>query len=143
MTTLPPYNPPPPIKESKGLLFWMAIGCGGCLTGLALFIVLLFAAVFGTMSKSEPVRETLQRARANPQVVAALGTPIETGWFFLGNLNFENQNGSVDLTFTIKGPKGKARANLTGTKARGVWTYHLMEVRIGDAPPIDLLGRKN
>jgi hypothetical protein len=138
MSTLPPYSPPPPIKEGRGVLFWVATGCSGCLVALAVFVAFIYAIVATAMSNSAPVNETMRRARANPQVAAALGTPLDTGWVWLGNLNFENQTGSIDVAFTIKGPKGKAGAHVTGFRRNDRWTYQEMSVDLPDGTKIDL-----
>lgn len=143
MSTLPPYQPPPPIKEGRGVLFWVAMGCSGCLTLLVLFVIVVYAMVVGFMKSSTPVKETLKRANANPQLVAALGRPIEAGLFFTGNLNAENNAGSIDLSFSIKGPSGKGRAYVRGMKDRGTWSYEEMRVTLPNGTVVDLLAAQD
>ncbi len=139
MTTLPPYNPPPPLKEGRGPLFWIATGCSGCLVAIVVFVAAIYTIVATAFSHSTPIEETLQRARANPQVIAALGTPMHSGWLYLGNLNADNTNGSIDVSFTIKGPKAKAGAHVRGTRSNGVWTYQEMRIDLENGTKVDLL----
>jgi cytochrome oxidase complex assembly protein 1 len=140
MTTLPPYQPPPPAKTGRGPLFWVACGCGGCFTVIVVFVIVVYAIVVAAMRNSEPVKDTVRHARANPQVVAALGEPIEPGIFFLGKLSFDNNDGAADISFTISGPKGKARAYVVGSlDDDGGWRYDQMRVKLEDNRRIDLL----
>ncbi|HEX7831884.1 MAG TPA: cytochrome c oxidase assembly factor Coa1 family protein [Thermoanaerobaculia bacterium] len=140
MTTLPPYTPPPPVKTGRGPLFWVACGCGGCFTVIVAFVIVVYAIIVAAMRNSTPVEETVRHARANPQVVAALGEPIEPGLLFLGKLSFDNNDGAADITFTIKGPKGKARAYVVGTlDGNDGWRYDEMRVKLADDTRINLL----
>jgi hypothetical protein len=137
--TLPPYNPPPPIKEGRGPLAWIAIGCGGCFTALIAFVIVIYLIVVAAMRQSTPVEDALAQAKADPRVVAALGEPIETGWFFMGNLKTDNRDGSADIRVNISGPKAKAKLHVVGTKKDGTWTYEEMTVRPAGGMVIDLL----
>lgn len=137
--TLPPYNPPPPLKEGRGPLFWIALGCGGCFTGLIAFVIFVYLMVVAVMRQSTPVEDALARARADSRVVAALGEPIETGWFFMGNLKTDNRDGSAEISASISGPKAKATLHVVGTKKDGKWTYQEMTVSPDDGAAIDLL----
>jgi hypothetical protein len=141
MSTLPPYNPPPPIKEGRGVLFWVAMGCGGCLTGLVIFVVAVYAIVVGAMKHSAPVEETLRRAKADPRVVAALGEPIETGFLFTGKLNVNDRDGGADIRYPIVGPKGKATVTVVAMKNNDKWEYQEIIVAPQNGPPIDLLSK--
>jgi hypothetical protein len=141
MSTLPPYTPPPPVKEGRGVLFWVATGCGGCLVGLVIFVVAIYAIVVGAMKNSTPVAETLKRAQADPRVVAALGEPIKTGYLFTGKLNVNDSDGTADIRYPIVGPKGKATVSVVAAKNHGKWEYQEIMVAPQNGPPIDLLSK--
>lgn len=120
----------------------------GCLTVLLLGALLLFGliglgikGVSGLMSGSEPVRHAMALAKANPEVQAAFGQPLETGTGFRGSLSTENDSGAADLSLPIKGPKGSGRIYIKGTREADRWSYRLIEVAIdGSERRIDLLG---
>ena len=94
--------------------------CGG--------VTAIVGGVFGMIKSSEPYKYALAQAQSNPQVTAALGTPIEAGFFAGGNINLNNDDGAADLVIPIKGPKGSGTLFVTATKTDGVWTYQTLEV---------------
>ena len=51
------------------------------------FIVLIVTIVFGMMKSTDAYKEALAKARANPYVQEALGSPIEDGLLVMGNIN--------------------------------------------------------
>lgn len=120
----------------------------GCLTVLLLGALILVGliglgvkGVSGLMSGSEPVRHALTLAKANPEVLAAFGQPLETGMGFQGSLTTNNDSGSADLSLPIKGPKGSGRLYVKGEREADRWTYHLIEIAVdGSERRIDLLG---
>ncbi|MEI2432307.1 cytochrome c oxidase assembly factor Coa1 family protein [Lysobacter yananisis] len=120
----------------------------GCLSVL-LFAALALAGliglgikgVSGLMSGSEPVRHAMDLAKANPDIRAAFGEPLETGMGFQGSLTTNNDSGEADLSLPIKGPKGSGRIYVKGTREADRWSYRLIEVAIdGSERRIDLLG---
>ena len=58
--------------------------CGG---GILVFVFVVYGAVTGAIRSSDAYQEGMSRARSNPEVVAALGEPIESGWLISGNIN--------------------------------------------------------
>jgi hypothetical protein len=97
----------------------------------------LFSSAFRT---AEPVERALELARRNPEVVAALGEPIELGWLPQGSMNTTGTTGAADLSLGISGPSGRGRLFVVATKEAGEWTLERAEVEIRDRPGrIDLL----
>ncbi|MEO8383210.1 MAG: cytochrome c oxidase assembly factor 1 family protein [Acidobacteriota bacterium] len=118
---------------------WVGIGCAVILAGMVAFVAFIVFVVFGSMRSSDPYKEALQRARNDPRVIAALGTPIEPGLFVSGSINTQNQSGTADLSIPISGPKQSASIHVVGTKEGGRWTYTRIVVTPKDGPVIDLL----
>lgn len=113
----------------------------GCLTLLLLFVAavcLLMAGVFGMMRRAEPYQHALTTAQSHPQVIAALGQPIEPGFMVQGNLEIQNDSGSAEINFPIAGPRGEATVYVVAKKTRGEWSYDVLEADIGSGPRIDL-----
>lgn len=141
----PPYQPSSNAGEPKK----SRVGCivlgigGGCLLIVLMCGGLAGLGVFGlftAIKSSEPYTESLARAKANAEVAAALGEPIETGTMVQGNINLNNNDGEADLNYAISGPEGSGRVDVTATKTNGVWTYQEMTVTVdGGGPVIDLL----
>jgi hypothetical protein len=107
------------------------------------FMLLIFSAVFGMMKSSDAYRQALQAAREDPAVTAALGEPIEEGWFTMGNINVNGPSGEANLQIPISGPKGEGDIYLEATKSAGQWNYSTLLVRVdGSDEAIDLLPAK-
>ena len=113
--------------------------CGG---GALLFIFVIYGVVTGAIKNSDAYSEGMARARANPEVVAALGEPIESGFWISGSINVNGPSGDVDVSIPISGPKGSGTLYVTGTRSAGRWQYSTMAVEIpGRASRIDLRPR--
>ena len=114
--------------------------CLLCLSVFAGIALLFISALFGAMRSSEVYTTAMQRMREHPQVVEALGTPIEPGWYLSGELNISGASGEAHLQIPIAGPKGEAALSVEAEKSAGRWVYSTLMVRIdGQDAPIDLL----
>ncbi|HZE58287.1 MAG TPA: cytochrome c oxidase assembly factor Coa1 family protein [Chthoniobacterales bacterium] len=147
-TTTPPPAPqaPRPGWWSRNWKWFLPTGCClGSLIGIVLAIAVFGVGIFGLISgiskvlkSSEPYQTALARAKANENVVAALGTPIEEG-FPMGSVNTNNDGGDADLSIPVSGPKGKGTIYVVGKRAGRTWTYSKMSVAItGSGETIDL-----
>jgi hypothetical protein len=115
-------------------------GCGKwALIGLVVSIPLLvcfgFCGVFGVglftaMRSSQPYIDALEAVRTSPEVRAALGEPIEPGYFVTGNISLKNDDGVASLSFDVNGPRGTATVSVDGNKLDGVWTYTRIDARL-------------
>ncbi|HYH06678.1 MAG TPA: cytochrome c oxidase assembly factor Coa1 family protein [Thermoanaerobaculia bacterium] len=117
---------------------WLLLGCGGALAAVVAFVVFIVSVAFGALRASEPYTTSLERARHDPRVVAALGSPIEAGWMVSGKINIEGGEGFADLDIRIAGAKQKGTIYVVGTKKRGRWSYDEMTVTPENGPGIDL-----
>jgi len=144
MTTTP-YAPPPvpaatpPPKTSSGCLKWGLIGCGVVTVLFLAFCAVVVIFVFGAMKRTDVYKNALQRAQNDPRVVAALGSPVEGGWWIKGNVHVDtNTGGNAELTFPISGPKGKAMEHAIGTYENNQWKYETLTVQPDGGALIDL-----
>jgi len=103
------------------------------------FVAVIVLVVFGAMKSSDAYKLAVARAKADPRVTAALGTPISEGMFLSGNTNVNGGSGDADLAIPISGPKGKATIYAVATKSAGKWTYSKLTVQVvGGGDEIDL-----
>jgi len=136
--TMPAGAPPPP-QKSGGCWKALAIGCSIIIVlGLAA-LVALFVFVFSVIKRSDVYREAYTRATNDPRVVAALGTPIEKGWWVLGNVSLDNDTGNANINFPISGPKGSARVHAAASLENSTWVYSALVVRPENGGEIDVL----
>lgn len=119
-------------------------GCG-CVTavlaviGLAVVLAILLCAgiflgvgVFG-MRSLPPYRMALQKVQNDPQVREKLGEPVESAsWIPLGSFTIEDNSGSAQLTFKVRGPKGRAEVNVNGRMIAGKWGLTTLTVTYPD-----------
>lgn len=121
----------------------MLFGCGGCLGllllgGVAIAAIMYFA--MGAIKKSDAFASAVKQAQASPEVQAALGHPIGTGWMVQGSFNYDNGSGKANFSVPLKGPKGEATLQAVGEKAvGGAWIYSQLEVILPDGSKVDLL----
>jgi hypothetical protein len=137
---------PPPIPGAPRPGWWarnwkwvIPVGCLGMVLLVAIFIAAIVGIVFGAMKSSDVYREALRRAQDNPQVQAALGTPIESGWWMSGQINVNNDTGDANIVIPVSGPKGKGKIHAVATKSGGRWSYSTLTVDVDGGGTIDLL----
>lgn len=122
---------------------WKWLLAGGLLAGMLLFAGAMFAVVafvFGLMRQSTPYQHGLDSARDNPAVVAALGRPIEPGFFVTGNISLENDSGSADISVALHGSRNDGRLYIEATRERRHWSYQTLVVQVApNQREIDLL----
>ena len=131
---------PPASWWSRNWKWFVPTGCLTLILLFGLFMALIFTVVMGSMKSSDAYKEAVARARANPNVVEKLGTPIQEGMFVTGNINVQNDSGAADLQIPISGPKGKAVIHAVATKSAGKWEYSRLTVAMEGQPELDLLG---
>ncbi len=143
--TAPPSPPPPPPPLprpgwwSRNWKWFVPVGCLSFIAIIAVFVTCIIVFVFSVMKSSDVYKTALSRAKANPEVVAALGTPIKDGLFVSGNTHADGASGEANLSIPISGPKGSGTVYVVATKVAGRWNYSTMEVEIsGNKDRIDL-----
>ncbi|MEP6685438.1 MAG: cytochrome c oxidase assembly factor Coa1 family protein [Verrucomicrobiota bacterium] len=108
----------------------MPTGCLGLALLLAGFVALLVMVIFGALKSSDIYKDALAKARGNPAVIDALGSPIKEGMFLSGNTNVNGASGEANLAIPISGPKGKGTIYVAATKSAGQWNYATLVTEI-------------
>ena len=115
----------------------------GCFTVALLFLVFvgsIVVIVFSAMKSTDVYREALARAKSDPAVIEALGSPIKDGFLVSGNTNANGATGESNLSIPISGPKGKGTIHVSANKSLGQWNYSGLVVEVGQTHErIDLL----
>lgn len=99
--------------------------------GLILYLALvallvgLFFIVTAAMKSSDAFQLALTRLKANPVATEMLGNPITTG-FPMGNFQSSGPQGSANLSFSVKGPKGEGTVFMEARKDLGLWKINRM-----------------
>ena len=115
----------------------------GCLTVALLFLAFIgsiLVIVFSAMKSTDVYKEALARAKADPAVIEALGSPIKDGFLLSGNTNVNGASGESNMAIPISGPKGKGTIYVSANKSLGRWNYSGLVVKVGQTHErIDLL----
>jgi hypothetical protein len=115
----------------------------GCLTMVVLvcaFVAAIFFFVFSMMKTNDAYQHALDAARHDPEVVSALGQPIEEGWLVSGNFEENGASGQASFAIPVSGPKGSGTIFVEAKKSAGTWNYDTMAVAVdGSGKRIDLL----
>lgn len=134
--------PPAPQQKSwwgRNWKWFVPTGCLGLVALLAAGVFAIVWAAFSLVKSTEVYRNALEMARANPEVVAELGEPIEDSWYVKGTVNDESGTGRANLEIPISGPRKSgtvyavARRGDDATNANN-WEYTLLEVEIEGRP---------
>ena len=91
----------------------------GCFTAALLFVIFvgsILVIVFSAMKSTDVYKDALARARADPAVIEALGSPIKDGFLMSGNTNVNGAAGEANLAIPISGPKGKGTIYVSAKK---------------------------
>jgi len=122
---------------------WMWVVLVGCLAPIVLCggcFATIFFGVFGAIKSSDVYQEALAKARASDEVQAALGQPIEAGFFVTGSIEVSGATGNADLAIPISGPNGSATVYAVANRSAGRWSFTTLEVEVqGAASRIDLM----
>jgi len=129
-----PAQQQPKSWMARNCLWVVPVGCLGLLLLGAAFIGVVITFTMGGIKSTDAYKEALARARANPEVSAALGEPVTAGWFVQGKVNVSGPTGDADLSIPLSGPKGKGTLYLTAHKEAGVWKYQVLEVAVEGRP---------
>ena len=97
-----------------------------------LFVGSILVIVFSAMKSTDVYKEALSRARANPAVIEALGSPIKDGFLLSGNTNVNGAAGETNLAIPISGPKGRGAIYVSANKSLGQWIYSGLVVEVGE-----------
>ena len=115
----------------------------GCMTLLLLvvvFVVSIVFVVFTALKSSDVYQTALARAKADSRVTAALGSPIEAGFFVSGSTHVTGPSGEAELSIPIAGPNGKGTIYAVAEKSAGKWSFSKLAVEVqGTGKRIDLI----
>ena len=138
-----PLTQPAPPKPNWWKRNWKWFVPLGCFTVTLLFLVFVgsvLVIVFSAMKSTDVYREALARAKADPAVIEALGSPIKDGFLVSGNTNVNGASGESNLAILISGPKGKGTIYVSANKLLGQWNYSGLVVEVRQTHQrIDLL----
>src|SRR5215212_2082477 len=141
MDQAPPAVPSPKAKWWKRNWKWFVpLGCLSITIFFVGFVASIILIMFSAFKSTDVYKDALARAKANPAVIEALGSPIKEGFLVSGNTNVNGAAGEANLAIPISGPKGKGTIYVAATKSLGHWNDSGLVVEIRQTHQrIDLL----
>ncbi len=113
------------------------------LAGSVLFSGLIFYGITSVMKGTDAYKMSMSEVRASKRVAEVLGSPIESGWFVVGNVSISGIQGSADLSIPVSGPKCDGNVISRSKKEMGIWKIYLLIVRSDcSSSPIVLINLK-
>lgn len=145
MNQIAPTLFPPSSMQPKGFLsrrprLAVTVAIAAFLTLIFAFMALFAALLLKTMRSSDAYQVAVSTAVHDSAVVAALGAPVEPGWYMTGQIQVSEAEGHANLTIPISGSRSSGALQVVADKAAGKWTFQTLTVRVeGRTPSIDLL----
>jgi hypothetical protein len=132
----PDAGPPSPRSRRRllvgGVVFWVVVL-------LVAFVAWQWLARMETLRRSEVYAEAVARAGSHPQVLAALGQPVEAGWWVRGEVEREGPAERARVAVPLAGPDGRGRLAAEARRHEHVWRFDRLEVTLPDGTVVDLL----
>jgi Cytochrome oxidase complex assembly protein 1 len=126
-------------KKPRSALRWLLIGCAAPVLLGGLCIGGLFAYVFQSLRSSDACNEAMAKARSHPDLIAALGQPVEKGWLVTGVIQ---RGADVDrvakLSIPVSGPRGEGTLTVEGIKSGPFWYFPKLELSVASGKTFDL-----
>jgi Cytochrome oxidase complex assembly protein 1 len=143
MDQLPPQAATPkPNWWKRNWKWFVPLGCFTVVLLLFVFAGSIVVIAFSATKSTDVYKEALARAKTDPAVMDALGSPIKDGVLVSGNSSVNGVSGESNLAIPISGPKGKGTIYVSAIKSLGRWNYSGLVVEIGQTHErIDLLQR--
>lgn len=131
-------------QQQKGCLGrnwkWMLpVGCLGVILAVVAVVGGIVLVTMSAIKSSDVYKGALEKARSNPEAVAALGEPIKDGWLVQGNVNFSGQNGTANIQIPVSGPKSSGTIQARATYEGDAWVYERLDLFVKSGETISLL----
>lgn len=95
---------------------------------IGLFIV----GVMKLLKSSEAYSGAIAIAQSDSTVIAALGEPVQEGFFLTGNISTSGPSGRANLSAPLSGPKGEGTLHIRATKQDGQWKFDRLVLEVED-----------
>ncbi|MCI5165641.1 MAG: hypothetical protein D3903_05980 [Candidatus Electrothrix sp. GM3_4] len=100
---------------------WAISGLVLCFIVFPLFIFITITTINGMIKSSEAFKISLATVQNNQEVIEAIGSPIESGFFVSGSFSTSGSSGEAELNYKIIGPNGEGITYVAAEKKIGEW----------------------
>ena len=112
------------------------MGLGGCLSSIVGLLVVgglvagIAYMVMGSFKSSPVYLEAMKAVQSDSRVIAALGTPIQSGFLVTGSIEQQGISGDANLVIPISGPRGSGTLYAAAREGNGVWRFYTLAVQV-------------
>ncbi|MFL5350866.1 MAG: cytochrome c oxidase assembly factor Coa1 family protein [Hyalangium sp.] len=123
---------------------WAApVGCLGLIGSCGCLTVALIALGFASAKSSTPYEQALNIAKADSEVQATLGPPIESTWSMQSSVHMGDGQSTAEFSVPLHGSKKDGVLHIQATKSGKEWEYQVLQVEVPGQEPIDLTDKVN
>ncbi|KFE63010.1 cytochrome c oxidase assembly factor Coa1 family protein [Hyalangium minutum] len=127
---------------SRNWKWAVPVGCLGLMASCCGFTLLAGALGWNFVTNNPASTRALEIARADSEVQAVLGTPIETHPLKQqSNVHYANGQSRAEATIELDGPKEDGVLRMEAVKSNDEWVYEVLEVEVPGQEPIDLMDK--
>ena len=116
---------------SRNWKWLVPVGCLVPMMCCGVFGIGTYVAVSKVIQNSGAYVGAIAEVNANPEVEAALGTPVTPGLGLSGSVKENDSSGSADFTVPITGSKGEGSMHVVAQRSNGQWSYNVIDVTVG------------
>jgi hypothetical protein len=117
-----PIAVPQPANWSRLLLLGFMV-----VVALSVFLAFLLVSIEHEF-KATLYETSVATARASPELLGMLGTPINVSWFVSGQISQStNGGGKATLTIPLRGPRGLGRLWVQAQRQAGAWRFSTLQ----------------
>jgi Cytochrome oxidase complex assembly protein 1 len=124
---------------ARNWLWVIPVGCGLPVVGCVVLLAVSIYIGINRIQSQEVYQKAIQLAKANPEVVAAIGEPMSEKQPTSVKFNLNGSSGSVQMTMPIEGPKGTGNIVLDAVQTQGAWSYRQLYFQSNGGEPIQLI----
>jgi len=124
---------------SRNWKWAVPVGCLGLMASCGCLAVLAGVMGWRTITNNPASTQALEIAKADSEVQAVLGTPIETSpWKQQSAVSYKDGQSTAQSTIELDGPKADGVLRMDAVKVNDQWTYRVLQVEVPGQEPIDL-----
>ena len=127
---MPGGEPEPPKRRGCSWVVIVPLGCLGLAICIAGVVGLVLVRATRAVKSSELYTEALAQVQASPEVVEALGSPIEGGMPRSASFHMDDTSGDAEAEIPVAGPKGRGTLHAAAEKIGTKWKFTTLEVTI-------------
>src|SRR5436305_8657544 len=101
---LPAVPAPKPNWWNRNWKWFVPVGCLSVTIFFVAFVASIIFIVFSAVKSTDVYKDALARAKADPAVIEALGSPIKEGLLVSGNTNVNGASGEANLAIPVSRP---------------------------------------